>query len=642
MTQQEYTALVDRCKQLSYEYYVLAQPTVSDAQFDALVSEIEQAEAEHPEWTLADSPTQMVGSDVDAKSGRRLIRHRTRMLSCDKARSQEELMKWIASREKKLKKQGDVHYVLEWKLDGISCSLVYQDGQLVSAATRGDKERGQDLLAHVMMMPSVPQQILEMGRVEVRGEIVCPKANLAALGYKDCRTAAAALCNQMVPSQDMKRLEFVAWQLDTTEGIGTESVGIDLAADQGFKTSGYRGCWSEDVLSRIDEFAARREALEWPTDGVVIKIDCRPLAASLGCTEHHPKGWVAYKFSAQKTVTRVTGIEISIGETGRRTPRALLVPVMILGREVKSVSLGSENNMKKLGVTEGCLVEVGLSNDVTPKIYRVVEDTVGTGSCRDVARDVTDVPVPDVSEVADAPALEGHTDITDGTDSFEAVQTTPDPSYSGGEAAAEVDPSSIDPRDEEIAALRARIAELEAQASPVIEPMGNQATETPSPCQASDTDGDSPSCSIEDSTEGTVPPVSPAAAEVEPSPVIESVGNQAIDIVVVTPRPTERERNAADAGTAHVELVPAVPRSQREILAERRHQRRLERERMQRSYEERMEREAREAEQAAREEQRRNVFAAIGAAAVTLALIYFFGLLGPAVFGLLCGGLLKG
>ena len=365
MTQQEYTALVDRCKQLSYEYYVLAQPTVSDAQFDALVSEIEQAEAEHPEWTLADSPTQMVGSDVDPKSGRRLIRHRTRMLSCDKARSQEELMKWIASREKKLKKQGDVHYVLEWKLDGISCSLVYQDGQLVSAATRGDKERGQDLLAHVMMMPSVPQQILEMGRVEVRGEIVCPKANLAALGYKDCRTAAAALCNQMVPSQDMKRLEFVAWQLDTTEGIGTESVGIDLAADQGFKTSGYRGCWSEDVLSRIDEFAAKREALEWPTDGVVIKIDCRPLAASLGCTEHHPKGWVAYKFSAQTTVTKVIGIEISIGATGRRTPRAILVPVMILGREVKSVSLGSENNMKKLGVTEGCLVEVGLSNDVT-------------------------------------------------------------------------------------------------------------------------------------------------------------------------------------------------------------------------------------------------------------------------------------
>ena len=207
MTQKEYITTVDRAKQLSYEYYVLAQPTVSDAQFDALVSEIEQAESEHPEWTLPDSPTQQVGSDLQ-DNGRRLVRHRTRMLSCQKAQTQEAVTKWLNSTDKKLWKPGCVHsgvqYVLEWKLDGISCSLVYQDGVLVSAATRGDKDKGQDLLAHVMMMPSVPQQILEMGRVEVRGEIVCPKANLAALGYKDCRTAAAALCNQMVPSQDMK------------------------------------------------------------------------------------------------------------------------------------------------------------------------------------------------------------------------------------------------------------------------------------------------------------------------------------------------------------------------------------------------------------------------------------------------------
>ena len=171
------------------------------------------------------------------------------------------------------------------------------------------------------------------------------------------------------------------------------------------------------------------------------------------------------------------------------------------------------------------------------------------------------------AEVADAPTLEGHTDITDSTDSFEAVQTTPDPSYSGGEAAAEVDPSSIDPRDEEIAALRARIAELEAQASPVIEP----------------------------------------------------IGNQAIDIVIVSPRPTERERNAA-----------------------RRQRRREQREAQRHSYEARLAQEAAEAEAYARQQERRKIFAAVGAAAVTLVMIYFFGLLGPAVFGLLAGGLLKG
>ena len=180
----------------------------------------------------------------------------------------------------------------------------------------------------------------------------------------------------------------------------------------------------------------------------------------------------------------------------------------------------------------------------------------------------------DLHLLEDAPTLEGHTDITDGTDSFEAVQTTPDPSYSGGEAAAEVDPSSIDPRDEEIAALRARIAELEAQASPVIEPMGNQAIE---------------------------------AVAVEPEPV------------VVAPQPTERERNAAA-----------------------RRRRREQREAQRLSYEARLEQEAREAEEYARQQERRRIFAAVGAAAVTLLLIYFFGLLGPAVFGLLAGGLLKG
>ena len=373
MTRQEYTALVDRAKQLSYEYYVLAAPTVTDAQFDALASEIEQAESEHPEWTLADSPTQQVGSDLQ-DNGRRLVRHRTRMLSCQKAQTQEAVTKWLTQTEKKLKKVNDLHYVLEWKLDGISCSLVYQDGVLISAATRGDKDCGQDLLAHVMRMPSVPQHINMTGRVEVRGEIVCPNAELAALGYKDCRTAAASLTNQAVPSREVERLVFLAWQMDSDEQpFGTETAGMVVAGEQGFKTSGYQGCWGNDVLARLDDFAAKREALEWPTDGVVIKIDNKPLAASLGYTEHHPKGNIAYKFGAQKTVTRVLRIEVSVGATGKRTPVAYLEPVMIMGREVKQASLYSERKMTELGVTEGCLVEVGLSNDVTPKIYRVVE-----------------------------------------------------------------------------------------------------------------------------------------------------------------------------------------------------------------------------------------------------------------------------
>lgn len=375
MTQQEYTALVDRAKQLSYEYYVLAAPTVTDAQFDALVSEIEQAESEHPEWTLADSPTQQVGSDLQ-DNGRRLIRHRTRMLSCQKAQTQEAVTKWLTQTEKKLK--GAQVYALEWKYDGISCSLVYQDGRLISAATRGDKDCGQDLLAHVMRMPSVPQHINMAGRVEVRGEVVCPKAELAALGYKDCRTAAAALTNQAVPSREVERLVFLAWQMDSdNRPFDTEGVSIVAALLQGFQCD-VRTCDGADVCKVLDEYSDLRELLPYPTDGVVIKIDDKTVAASLGYTEHHPKGNIAYKFGAQKAVTRVLRIEVSVGTTGKRTPVAYLEPVMIMGRKVKQASLYSERKMTELGVTEGCLVEVGLSNDVTPKIYRVIETSTET------------------------------------------------------------------------------------------------------------------------------------------------------------------------------------------------------------------------------------------------------------------------
>jgi len=426
MTLQEYIALVDRAKRLSYEYYVLAAPTVSDAQFDALVSEIEQAESEHPEWTLADSPTQQVGSDLQ-DNGRRLVRHRTRMLSCQKAQTQEAVTKWLAQTEKKLK--GAQVYALEWKYDGISCSLVYQDGRLISAATRGDKDCGQDLLAHVMRVPSVPKHINMTGRVEVRGEIVCPKDELAALGYKDCRTAAAALTNQVVPSREVERLVFIAWQMDSDEQqFGTESVSIVSAQQQGFLCD-VRTCDGVDVCKALDEYSELRESLPYPTDGVVIKIDNKATAASMGCTEHHPKGNIAYKFSAQKAITKVMRIEISVGATGKRTPVAYLEPVMVMGREVKQASLYSENKMAELGVTEGCLVEVGLSNDVTPKIYRVIETATET---------TTD-----------------NSDCTDNHAEPEVIEETKD--------VTDLEPATVNPDNAELEQLRAENQRLQEQ-----------------------------------------------------------------------------------------------------------------------------------------------------------------------------------
>lgn len=373
MTQKEYIESVNAAKQHSYEYYVLSRPAISDAEFDALVGRIEQTEQEHPEWTLADSPTQCVGSDL-ADNGRRLIRHRTPMLSCQKAQTPDAVQKWCATTEPKLLRVGGGYgYVTEWKMDGISCSLVYQDGQLVSAATRGDKMQGQDILQHVGMMQSVPQRINLCGRVEVRGEVVCPKAELSRLvaDYKDCRSAASGLCNQMSPTSDNARLVFVAWEVLADYFDTSETGSMKLAESMGF-TCNYRYADDSEALSELlKQYEQERESLPYPTDGVVIKVNNRVAGAALGRTEHHPKSSIAYKFAAQTTETRVCRIEITVGATGRRTPVAWLEPVTILGRRVEKTSLGSEAKMQELGVTEGCTVEVGLSNDVTPKIYRV-------------------------------------------------------------------------------------------------------------------------------------------------------------------------------------------------------------------------------------------------------------------------------
>lgn len=375
MTQKEYIATVNAAKQHSYNYYVLSAPTISDAEFDSLVADIEQAEQDHPEWTLPDSPTQTVGSDLSG-NGRRTISHRTPMLSCQKAQDTAKVTAWLQKLTKKLGYTPDV--MLSWKADGISCSLVYQDGQLIEASTRGDGPTGQDLMAHVRLMQTVPQHISGPGRIEVRGEIVCPKASLQGLTdrngkqYADCRSAASSLCNQDTPSKDVSRLEFWAWEV-IADGQRYQDLMPGVLGYLGFEKHCYRetddGSHIEQMLLRCGEM---RDQCPIPVDGIVIRIDDNTVFQAQGFTDHHPKGSIAYKFPAQTTTTVIRRIEITVGATGRRTPVAWFEPVTILGRTVEKASLGSEDTMRKLGVTEGATVEVGLSNDVIPKVYRVV------------------------------------------------------------------------------------------------------------------------------------------------------------------------------------------------------------------------------------------------------------------------------
>lgn len=454
MTQQEYWNAVGMSKYYSHMYYVKSNPVISDAEFDALVAKIEQAEMAHPDWTLPDSPTQKVGSDL-SDNGRRRIAHRTPMLSCQKAQTVEAVDKWLVKIRPNIRRDLG-RFLLMWKYDGISCSLVYQDGKLIEASTRGeDGLIGQDILDHVRMMQNVPQQLEATndfmrksnalkGRVEVRGEVVCKKANLKLMRnqYKDCRSAASSLCNMMEPDSDCELLQFCVWDVIADRwNYGPEAnIGLDMAKASGFKDVYYvtndleDGYHFGDVLQRYFD-AEKRETLEFPTDGVVIRVNHRGDFKDLGATAHHPKGSIAYKFAAAKTVSRVTRIEVTVGKTGRRTPVVHFEPVMILGREVKKASLGSERMLEEMGVKRGDMVEVGLANDVRPTIYRVIESNT---DCTDMADPLEGIDFEgEESETKDwfTSEEETNTDCADVTDDVETAPAAPEVTAADLEAA---------------------------------------------------------------------------------------------------------------------------------------------------------------------------------------------------------------
>lgn len=416
----EYVNAVNEAKFHNYQYFVLSSPVISDAKYDELYFAIDLYEQEHADEILPDSPTQCVGSDL--KDDSRTIMHRTPMMSTQKCKTVEDVKKWITNTNKALSKLGKLRsnempeYSIEWKYDGCSCSLVYQDGVLIEASTRGDYMRGQDILCHVKKIPSIPKTLYyghrnigkgdfessgvkAQGRIEVRGEILMPFANLEKTKgmYKDARTAAASMLNTDTPTPFDHLLEFQAWQLITDtahcpeadetnkEGQrrGLPYIGPDewhsaalgnLYNVFGFETGGYYTGGIDEIAKAIEDFTVVRDVLSYPTDGLVIKLNDKRLWNCLGKTEHHPKFCIAYKFPPQTAITTCTKIEITIGEkTNKRTPIAYFEPVTMNGKTYTKASLGSEATAEKMGIKVGSRIEFALANDVIPHINKVIK-----------------------------------------------------------------------------------------------------------------------------------------------------------------------------------------------------------------------------------------------------------------------------
>lgn len=373
-----------------YRYYVLARPEIPDEAYDALFRELQELEARFPDLVTPDSPTQRVGGRP--AEGFRQVRHEVPMLSLDNAFGPDDLRAF--DRRVRAALGGEpVRYVAELKIDGLSVALVYRDGVLERAATRGDGEVGEDVTANVRTIRSVPLRLRtgpgggpEVALVEVRGEVYMPISGFRRLNerleaqgqqrFANPRNAAAGSLRQLDPRVTAERpLDAFLYGVARVEGPEprTHHEALELLRAWGFKVNPHaRLCADiEEVIAFCEEWTARRGELDYLVDGVVVKVDGLEQQRRLGTTARSPRWAVAYKFPAERARTRVRDIWVSVGRTGALTPIAELEPVWVGGTVVSRASLHNEDIVRQLDVRVGDWVVVHKAGEIIPEIVEV-------------------------------------------------------------------------------------------------------------------------------------------------------------------------------------------------------------------------------------------------------------------------------
>ena len=368
-------------------YYVLDDPEISDAEFDALARELRDLEEAHPELRSADSPTQRVGGR--ASSAFAEVRHRLPMMSLDNAFSFDELVAWGKRMERYI--SGEVDYVCELKIDGIACSLLYEDGVYVRGATRGNGVVGEDVTENVRTIPVIPER-LTVGDppavLEVRGEVYMPMSAFEELNqrqgeaglrlFANPRNSGARSLRQKDPKITASRdLRFWAYQLGDVEGgprLRRHSETLDFLRRAGLPINPeVRGVGTlEDVFAYCEHWLAHRHDLGYEIDGVVVKVDDLAQREELGSTSKSPRWAIAYKFPPEEATTLLKDIMVSIGRTGKATPFAQLEPVRVSGSTVQLATLHNQDQVRVKDVRPGDTVTVRKAGDVIPEVVAPV------------------------------------------------------------------------------------------------------------------------------------------------------------------------------------------------------------------------------------------------------------------------------
>jgi len=390
---QEIETLREQIRHHENLYYVLDRPAITDAEFDALMNRLKQLEAAHPELVTADSPTQRVGGQP--REGFVKVGHSRVLLSLDNAYSSEELLDFDR-RVRELSGRDTVAYVTELKLDGLSMALHYEDGRLARAVTRGDGTTGEDVTENVRTIRSVPLAAAEW-RVrnaefntphsfEVRGEVIMPLAAFRKLNeereakdlpkFANPRNAAAGSVRVLDPGITAgRRLDFFAYALlrDGRTPLPEHWQVLETLSALGFKVNPHRRRCAgiDEALRFIEEWEQQRESLDYETDGVVVKVNSVALHEELGATAKAPRWAIAYKYAARGAETKVLDIEVQVGRTGALTPVAVLDPQPIGGVMVGRATLHNEDEIERLGLQIGDLVQVERGGDVIPKVVKV-------------------------------------------------------------------------------------------------------------------------------------------------------------------------------------------------------------------------------------------------------------------------------
>ena len=399
---QQLEQLRDRIRHHEERYYVLDDPEISDSEFDALLRELQELEADHPELVTSDSPTQRVaGRPVD---GFETVEHSAQMLSLDNAYSEDEIQAFDERIRKGLGLADPgtpIRYVAELKIDGLSVATTYEDGRLVRGVTRGDGVRGDDVTSNIRAIRAIPLRLRDgpTGSVEVRGEVYLPRRAFDRINldreevgdpvFANPRNAAAGTIRNLDPALVVKRglSAFMYEAVVVGEGnastpeaathdrVLTELRGWGLAVEPHWQVC----AGVNEVTAFCDEWRDTRRTLGFDTDGVVVKVAETALRARLGATSKFPRWAIAFKYPAEQATTKLISIEVNVGRTGAATPYAVLEPVRLAGTTVQMATLHNAEEVARKDIRAGDMVLVEKGGDVIPKVVKPIVSLRATG-----------------------------------------------------------------------------------------------------------------------------------------------------------------------------------------------------------------------------------------------------------------------